>query len=636
MLKEIFKKRKNLVIIGLFGFVLIAIALISFFFFGPFSISTVLEALTPPLIIFMALQFFIPILLLLSLFSSKKLKPVLRRSALIILISLVGFYIFIPYIPVQISPNHEDSEWNSGSVVHILPTVSDNRILLKVSFEIPLDNPYLKVNERSYQGMQMDTKGYYWCFDAKGLSSNRKFILYLVNKNGNSLCDPWPLKTFPSPDSRPSNLRILAFTGSGGHDACRTWYGMGQEPLEIRKKLLNKALSFEPDILIGTGDQIYYDIKYGIGPKTMGQSRRAIQYSGKFDMEKAVLGTENEDVLKNAVDNQISYLYGTECRSIPSFFILDDHDYFVNDEAREKDEINPQLLMIWEDPFIEGGVSFPPDPFMLELGRAAQKLYLPEYLPDENRPQNLPATRASDRASGVSECFGTIRYGRLFEGLLYDTRRYITLKGDSATFIPLSAENWIKSRMTAEETDYVANISPISYGWSAGKWLSWYPDVKTTVNGVPVLTKNISKYMWQEGWFKQHNRILKATSYMEKSTPFFVCGDMHTQAAGRITRSGNLDFTDNPIPSILIGSLGADGGSYPSGGIRGIEAQPPVDLEVEEKLPSYEKSGFVIIDINTEKVVVRFYGWRMDIDPVSAIDTLEAHHTFVISRIKNV
>ncbi len=628
---ESLKKKQKLIVAAFIGIIIVS-SLLSFFFAGDFSISTILEAFTPPLILFMTAQFSVPIVLIISAFVSKKYRGKLRIVAIMVLISLISFYIYIPFIPVQMTVNHEDSEWNSGSVVHILPAVNDNRILLKVSFEIPLDEPHLKIGEKLYPGEKMDTDGYFWCFDAHSLKSNTNYILTLVNSSGNRYCDSWTLKTFPDPNSRPETLRILAFTGSGGHDACRTWFGQGQMPLSIRQRLLNKALSFEPDILIGTGDQIYYDIKYGVGPKNMGQSRRAIQYSGELNMSAPVMGTENENILKRAVDPQIAYLYGTKCRSIPTYFILDDHDYFVNDEARENDTINLQFLMIWQDPFVEGGISFPPDDFMLELGRAAQKLYLPEFLPDNRRPQNLPATGAKDRASGVSECFGTLRYGKLLEGLMYDTRRYVTLDGGQANFIPVSAERWLKNRMNAEETDYLVHFSPISYGWSAGKWLSWYPDIKATLNGNPVLTTNESKYMWQEGWFKQHNRILKSVYEMEKSTGFFICGDMHTQAAGRIQKSGNLDFTSNPIPSVLVGSLGAGGGAYPSGGLRGIEAQPPNDLQVDEKLPSYEKSGFIIMDVNEDKVIVRFYGWRMDMDPLEAIDALEAHHMFVISR----
>src|SRR5215212_8576912 len=109
-------------------------------------------------------------------------------------------------------------------------------------------------------------------------------------------------------------------------------------------------------------------------------------------------------------------------RSSPVFFLQDDHDYFENDEATN--EI----------------VTFPPSWFMLQLARATQQLYYPEFLPDRERPANLPWSSAGDRVSGLSESFGTLRYGRLAEILLYDVRRTLTLAGPSAVFVDPEVE----------------------------------------------------------------------------------------------------------------------------------------------------------------------------------------------------
>ncbi|MHA1269270.1 MAG: hypothetical protein ACTSPY_05730 [Candidatus Helarchaeota archaeon] len=601
---------------------------------GTIDISSVSEFIFSPLLVVLLFEYAVIILFIESFLFSKKMRYYFQLAALIITISLIGFYFYIPFMPVNMSPNHPDSTWHHGNVVHILPTVSDNRILLKTSFDIHLSNPQLNVNGTYYSGIQMDSFGYFWCFNAENLTANTTYQLVIENGTGYNLCDPWTIRTFPPPNSNPKHLRILVFTGSGGHDACRTWYGSGQIPLNIRQKLLNKAISFNPDVLIGTGDQIYYDIRYGVSSKTMGDSRRAIIYSGKFDDTKPVFGTQNENVLKNAVGPQIAYLYGTACRSIPTFFIMDDHDYFANDDAIPTDSFNLQLLLAWINPYVPACITFPPDPFMLELGRAAQKLYLPEFLPDSNRPSSLPGTNAPDRISNVSECFGTLRYGNLIEGLLYDVRRFITLTGDNATFIPKDAEQWLIDRMNSENATYIVHFSPISVGWSAGKWLSWYPDVRTKINGIPVLTTNSQKYMWQTGWYKQHNRILNASFLMENSTPLYVCGDMHTQTAGMILKSGNLNFSSNPIPTILTGSLSVNGGGFPSGGLRGIKATPPTDLQVIENLSSYEKAGFVIMDIVPENITINFYGWRYGQDSVELINFLQPHFTFIINSKK--
>ena len=96
---------------------------------------------------------------------------------------------------------------------------------------------------------------------------------------------------------------------------------------------------------------------------------------------------------------------GTLLRSAPVFFLQDDHDYFEGDASTD---------------YV---VSFPPEPFMLELGRATQHLYYPEFLPDAGRPLGLAGTGARDRAAGASEAFGTLRCGKLLELLRGECRK---------------------------------------------------------------------------------------------------------------------------------------------------------------------------------------------------------------------
>jgi hypothetical protein len=194
----------------------------------------------------------------------------------------------------------------------------------------------------------------------------------------------------------------------------------------------------------------------------------------------------------------------------------------------------------------------------------------------------------------------------------------------------MEAEQWLIDRMEAEDTRYLVHFSPISFGWDAGEWGSWYPDVRAKGAEGLYLTTEKEKYMWQEGWLEQHNRILEAAYSMQHSQPLFVCGDIHTQAAGWIKGSGELSFEDDPIPSLLTGSLSVDKGGFPSGGLRGIEAQPPTMLTVEEELPSYEKAGFTIIDFTPEKITVQFFGWKHGEDSVSDISTLEPHFVFEV------
>jgi hypothetical protein len=545
-----------------------------------------------------------------------------------LLLALAAVVIVDRRLSHEVVPPPPDPDWEAGPLLHLLPTVSHDRILIKVSFRDPLTAaPRLKAGDRVFQGRQTDTRGLFWAFDATGLAPATRYSLVIQSASGEDLCDAWPLTTFPAPDARPEQLRLLIYTGLGGHDVHISWRGTGPLPLPVRRRLLARALSFEPDALISSGDQIYYDLLYGKAPKYMGRSPESIAYAGRFDRSIPVLGTQNEEVLEKAVGPQIAYLYGTALRSVPAFFLLDDHDYFENDEAIAEDHYSlVDLLLGWRSPLIRAGISFPPDDFMLELGRTAQKLYLPEFLPDDTRPLDLPGSNAVDRAPGVSECYGTLRYGKLVEALLYESRRFITLTGDDAVFTHPEAERWLLDRMAAEETLHVVNVPAVVFGWSAGKWLEWYRDVRGEDGR---LSTSLPKYMWQEGWFAQHNRLLQAASRMKRSVPLFVCGDIHSQAEGRILQSGELDLRANPVVAVASGSLGTGAQGFPSGGLRRIVPQPPADLTVEEGLSAVEKNGFVIVDFDLEKIVIRFFAWRPP-DPVDAIDTLEPHHTLVL------
>lgn len=87
-------------------------------------------------------------------------------------------------------------------------------------------------------------------------------------------------------------------------------------------------------------------------------------------------------MLKRSAGPQIVDVYGTMLRSTPAFFLQDDHDCYENDDADDR------------------LVTFPPDHFMLAAGRAAQRLFYPEFLPDPNRPPGLPAASAAGRRAG--------------------------------------------------------------------------------------------------------------------------------------------------------------------------------------------------------------------------------------------
>ena len=252
-----------------------------------------------------------------------------------------------------------------------------------------------------------------WAFHATGLAPARRYTLSLNASTGRSLCQPWDLSTFPSPDARPDRLRVLFFTCAGGHE------GLGFLPSAVRNRMLRRALSFQPDAAVANGDHVYWDLRSPLTAQNNGgASPRAREIAGgSFDRSDVVLGSENETILKRAAGPQIAPVYGTDFRSTPVFFIQDDHDYYENDDAY--DEI----------------VTFPPDGFMTEMARATQSLYYPEFLPDPTRPRGLAGSASAGRGLPISESFGTLRYGRLAEVLLYTVRRTMTMAGPSAVFL---------------------------------------------------------------------------------------------------------------------------------------------------------------------------------------------------------
>jgi hypothetical protein len=496
----------------------------------------------------------------------------------------------------------DSGSWNAGSVAHLLPTVNSDRILLKASLHEPLkEAPVLHLDNRPFAGQQTDSHGFFWQFDAAGLEPARDYLLSLTDAREHPLCDQWPLATFPADDDRPKQLRLLIFTCAGGHD------GLGKHlPVTTRLRLLKRGLSFQPHAIIANGDHVYWDLRTRRSSQ-LGASAQAAVIAGRLDRTAPILGSPNEAVLRKAVGPQIVPLYGTLCRSTPVFFVQDDHDYFENDEA--------------DDRFI----SFPPDYFMMAAARVSQHLYYPEFLPDPMRPFGLPSASAPDRPARVSESYGTLRYGRLAELLMYDCRRYLTMHGPSAVFVPLEVEAWLKDRMAKPDTAHVINIPSSPPGWSAGKWGEWYADME--VDGR--LGTGKPKPYWQAGWRAQHDRLLQASTDMRGRIPLFISGDLHAIGETRISATNRIDLTRNPVVSVLSGPLGTAGYGWPSF-FRGTRGMTPAGLVVDEVLPTIEENGFLIADLTPDDISLRFFKWRYD--PVENIDALQPFRTTQLRR----
>jgi hypothetical protein len=512
------------------------------------------------------------------------------------------------------APAPREANWDQGEVQHLIPTVSHDRFLIKASFtRAQLAAPELMVGATRVRGQANAPAGDFWQFDVTGLAPATPYRLALGGAGGRALCEPWSLSTFPAPDAAPERLRLMIYTCGGGHDALNQGLPEGKInwlPSALRRRLLQRGLSLKPDALIANGDQIYWDLRAPQASKGSGASALGKEVAGVFDRAQPVFGTPNEAVFRRATGPQLIPQYGALLRATPVFFMQDDHDYFDNDEAT--DDI----------------ITFPPDHFMLELARATRQLYYPEYLPDLNRPLGLPGASAPDRPPGVAEAFGTLRYGKLVEILLYDIRRSQTLNGPSAVFVDGTVENWLTSRMADRDVIHVVNIPSNPPGWSASKWGEWYPDI---LGKDGKLTTDIQKPYWQTGWLKQHDRLMQAVAAMPGRIPLVISGDLHAIAEGRMMRCGSLDFSKNPVEVILSGPLGTGDRGWPSA-FRGIGATPPTHLTMEENLKPLEENGFIIADFTPESITVRYFRFSYHTQSPEAIDTLEPFRVTELKR----
>jgi len=151
-------------------------------------------------------------------------------------------------------------------------------MLIKVSFTAPVEGePRLHVGDLTVRGSMGDTRGEHWHFYATDLGPGRRYPLSLVGSNGRALCQPWELSTFPGPDERPAQFRLLFLSCVGGHEA------MKYLPPVVRNRLLRRALSFQPHAAVVNGDHVYWDLLSPLTSKRLGASPDAERIAGKFD-----------------------------------------------------------------------------------------------------------------------------------------------------------------------------------------------------------------------------------------------------------------------------------------------------------------------------------------------------------------
>ena len=527
--------------------------------------------------------------------------------------------------PSSWADRQTEDGWQQGDLVHLVPGASHERIVVKCSFRSPRPPPLLRIDGVRIEARTTDTEARYFAFDAPGLQPDHTYTLRLVDGEDAPLTDPWPLRTYPAPDARPDSVRLLAYTCAGGYPS----YASEPQPflsLALRRRLLARALSFAPDAAIAIGDHVYWDQRTQLDSAREDVRQRALAWyasRGMLDRSLPAKGTVNEAAIKNAVEPQFAELYGVMLRSTPSYFVSDDHDYYENDEATDR------------------FVTLPPHAYQLSFARFTRDLFMPEFLPDPERPTLMSGAGAGDRGAGISESFGTFRYGNLAEALIYDCARFLSLKGDVGGLVPPEAEAWLKARTADQRVRHVFHVPSHPFGWTAGKWREWYPDVADVGEGNTAvaqiradggdtfrLTTKRRKFHWQRGWFLQHQRLLASLAAQQERAGIVLSGDLHATGHVRIRRSADLDFR-NPVHAILTGPLGT-GVGWPSRA-RGTPPLIATGLEVDELAGVREKNGFTLLDIDAGSVTVRLFEWRRD-EPEAAIDTLEPYHTHTIRR----
>jgi hypothetical protein len=228
----------------------------------------------------------------------------------------------------------------------------------------------------------------------------------------------------------------------------------------------------------------------------------------------------------------------------------------------------------------------------------------------------------------VSESFGTLRFGRLAEILLYDVRRTMTLAGPSAVFVDPEVETWLRDRTAGTDAAHLIHAPSNPPGWSAGKWGEWYPDI---LGADGKLTTSVRKPYWQSGWLAQHDRLMASLAAMRNRVPLVVSGDLHAIGMGTMLRCGTQNLEPNPITTVLSGPIGTGPTGWPSGR-RGIGATPPTHLDLREDIRPIEEHGFTMADFLSDRIDLRFYKWSVKAESPDSIDSLEPFHTARLPR----
>jgi len=473
-------------------------------------------------------------------------------------------------------------------VKHILSSASHEKLAVSLSLSKGVENLDLILNNQILvTGRSIDREGKHWQFISDKLLSDTSYELELSSEK-ESIFKPWQLKTFPDPESEVKNISMMAFTCAGGGDGFKASGKEFFKSFKFRQKIFDEGLSKNPDFAISIGDHIYFDLR-GENFPPIGRNSKLIKFFvggylkfryGVFNRSESADSENNETILKKIGNEQIAALYGTKFKSTPIFFIPDDHDYFENDDAEED------------------LVTFPADAFSKDAFQKMADLFYPPFI---DTPDNKPGRRT-----------GRIRYGNAFEGLIADCAGNMTLGEEKAVLISNEDEKWLISRINNSKAKHLAFIPSHPLGYTAGKWREWYPDVVaeegtsgTVINELlsgrkGSLTIDANKYLWQKGWFLQHQRLLQSISERVGSR-FIFSGDIHALGATSILESDKIKLK-REVKTFLVGPISSSTGTWPSFA-RGITADNPNQLICESLYRTREENGFTLFTIENDQAV---------------------------------
>ena len=482
----------------------------------------------------------------------------------------------------------------NAAVRAIIPSASADTLALKVLLDAPPAHaPRLTIDGRIVTAQKLDTDGYAWGFVQKGLKGATTHSLTLTDDKGVALREPWTLKTLPGPDQQPEHFRALFFTCAGGDEANDFL------PLPVRRALLDRALSFSPDLAVANGDHIYWDLdtalKWRGDPASRAKTAELYHRIAWIDQDTAFDSDTNRRSLNTIIGRQIASLYEDRFASVPLVFIADDHDYFENDNGGD-----------W-------GYSFPPRPFILGLQRRTANIVYPYAL-------GRPTLKGG---ALTSETVETVKIGKLAEIALFDCRRGWDTKTGYGVLFP-EVEAFLLDRLKASQASHYVHVPSNPFGWTAGKIGEWYGDKP------PPAVTNSDKGFWPSGWFDQHQRLIRALSAQKGRAAITISGDMHASGAKSLTASGDIDLSANPVQAILAGPVGTGSRGWPSQG-RGMFPHIPEKLVGTDVAATEERNGFTLFDITADKIEVRQFRWRPP-EPIEAIASLQPYASFTIQR----